>query len=1008
MAETAAPIVCTFLEPIWNSAYRGAERQLKPICGLENEVEELESRLENIEEKMSKAEKVHLQAILKFLENKTENEDNMNRVTNQWFPNLKGVYYDVDDVLDKWNTVKIMEEIEKYSKKVCCLIPSFYRNRLSLLREIAFNMEALKKRLQKFEEKAIRLDEKLNGKLIESLKPATTSYGILKVYGREKEKEILMRKLKMSASNTQGGSCLDTTISIFGMGGVGKTTLAQLVFIDGSVKDSFVTIWVSVPYKFDLIKILKTIIERVNPENASKTVELPTLLDLVVTSIKGETLLLVLDDVWTVEQREWNQLIAAFGNSNPSSRILVTTQNYDVVKTMGAHNDSMIHLELLSTDNCWSIVRPLASEAEWNINRQLDQGLKEKFRLKCNGLPLVAHTLEYRLRSQNTKQQWNRDFQSDIGDDEKKFFGTFFLNYYGLSPLQRCCFSYCSVFPRNYQLESDDVVELWMSQDYFSQSEKPEEKGLECFKILARRCLFQDSIKDWNGESKKCKMHELVYEFAQFLTKHERVIMEIQGNVEQRSSQKYELARHFTLLLKTSEAQIPNSMDKKKNLRTLFVVRSETSTPPNPLSCDLLVKLTCLRTLNLGHCNIEQLPEDLDKLVHLRYLNLSGNSFKTLPNALCYLFNLQTLRLKGCTQLQRLPELMGNLALKFRHLHVEGCDNLKALPKEIGRLTHLQTLDMFIIPSPDDPPNYEALKLEDLNQLRHLQGSLHICRCRNLDNASDLIQRANLVLINGRENCYHVNLKLNFEGSSNSTRIRDEREILDALQPHSDLFSLEIRGCMDTMYPNWINSLHFLKGLVLSGCRNWESLPPLGRLPSLESLKIDDMDRVVNVGLQFLGIASDDRGAISFLKLKELHFSCLTNWRIWEWITSSEEENDSTIMPCLASLHVSHCGSLESLPGFLRGTTQLQNLTIDGCSSILKQRCQEGVGEDWNKISRIPNIEIDGVTIRTSSGVELHAITSGNNAITIPDSTAGPSTVMNSSNTRWYGTSKIS
>ncbi|PON55635.1 NB-ARC domain, LRR domain containing protein [Parasponia andersonii] len=1000
MADIAAPIVCAFLQPIWNSTYRIAERQLKPFCGYKKEVEALESRLADIEEKMSRAERVHLQAVLEFLVDPTKNEEAMKRVSNQWFPKLKGVFYDVDDVLDKWNTVKLMEEIEKSSKKVCCLIPSFYCNRLSLHREMAFDMEALKRKLQPtFENDAREPDEGLIAQLIERLKPATSSLGLPTVYGREKEKETLMSKLNMSEScSTQYGSCVDKTIPILGMGGVGKTTLAQLVCSDETVKNYFVTIWVSVPYKFDLDRVLRSIIEQVNARGARNAdAALHTLLDRVVKSIRGKKLLLVLDDVWTVEQREWNQLIATFGECHASSRILVTTQNYDVVQMMGARQDSTVHLELLSDVECWSIVSPLASAAEWNTNGQLDQDLRDKFRSKCNGLPLVAHTLEYQLRFENTKKHWNQDFQSDISDDEKKFFGPFFINYYGLSPLQERCFSYCSVFSRNYRIENDDVVQLWMSQDYFSQSERPEEEGLNCFKFLARRCLFQDSTKDYNGDVVNCKMHELVYEFAQFLTRHERVIMEIQGADEQRSSRKIGKGRHFTLLLKTSEAQIPNSMKKKKNLRTLFVVRSETSTPLNPLNCDLLVKLTCLRTLNLGHCNIEQLPEDLGKLVHLRYLNLSGNSFETLPDELCYLFNLQTLRLKGCTQLQRLPEEMGNLALKFRHLHIEGCDSLKALPKDIGRLTNLRTLDMFVIPCPDDPQDYEALKLEDLNQLEHIHGSIDIRRCRNLENANDLIQKRNLVL-KDRRNCYHVNLMLNFEVRSNNARIADENAIFDALRPHPDLMSLEIRGCMDTLYPNWIHLLSLLKRLVLVGCRNWDSLPPLGQLQSLEALQIDDMVGVVNVGVRFLGIANNDRGAVSFPRLKELQFSRLTNWRVWEWTTSSGgEEDNSKIMPCLASLQVSVCGSLEALPSFLRGI-RLNLITIDGCT-VLNQRCKECVGEDWDLISHIPNIKVDGVTIRPGSVAELQASTSGSNAIPSPGSTNEPSSSMNSRNT---------
>ncbi|PON92549.1 NB-ARC domain, LRR domain containing protein [Trema orientale] len=988
MGDIAASLVCACIQPIWNTTYKRVEPNLTLICGFTNEVAELRRRLLDIKDRISKAEDVRLQVILESLAEPSKSEANEKFVTEYWFPKLKGMYYDVDDVVDKWNTANLMLDIEKFhasKKKVWRFLPSniFFR-RLSLQREIAFDLKVLTAKLESFEKDATRRESNLNSirAAIGRLKKPTSSWCLSEVYGRDEEKKSLMRMLLCESREEHRR--VVKTIPILGMGGVGKTTLAQLVFSDDSVKNHFKKrIWVSAPYRFNLTEISRAIVEEINPNCASGSVD--SLLKRMADSIAGERLLLVLDDVWSVEEREWGQLIATINGSShaSSSRILVTTQNYIVAQTVRASNDSMVQLGLLSESDCWSIIRPLVSQVDWKIDAQW-KDIRSEFLRKCDGSPLVANAFTNVLYLEKTKERWEKVLRRKIDDVSKEVFIPLLLNYYDLSFVQKHCLSYCSLFPRNYVIEKDDVVELWMSQGYFCQGSScqtrtPEEEGLDCFKILAKRYLFLDFTKDHDGNVIKFKLHDLVYEFGQFLTRHEHVSMEIQGAEEQKSGQLgNEDARHLTLYLKASEARIPNSViDEKKNLRTLFVVRSETSIPPsNPLSCDVLVKLTCLRTLNLRHCNIEQLPGELDKLLHLRYLNLSDNPLRKLPNALCYLFNLQTLRLKRCTQLQRLPEEMGNLACNFRHLYIEGCESLEALPKQISRLTDLQTLDMFVVPSPDYLRSGEALELVDLNQLKYLRGRFHVLRCGRIENLNaPPTQGGKLILFSSGRHHYFDDLKLNFEGSNGGSG--DEKTVLESLQPHPDLKSLEIRGCKGpvSLYPNWMDSLTCLKRLVISGCRNWESLPPLGKLRLLESLLLDNMDRVENVELQFLG----DRGAISFPSLKELHFSYLTSWKIWEWTTSSEEEEKkkdaSAIMPCLASLQFSDCGSLEALPGFLRESKHLQDLTISRCA-ILEQRCREGA-QDWDKISHVANVKIDGVTIGGPSSLpDVQATTS--------------------------------
>ena len=156
-----------------------------------------------------------------------------------------------------------------------------------------------------------------------------------------------------------------------------------------------------------------------------------------------------------------------------------------------------------------------------------------------------------------------------------------------------------------------------------------------------------------------------------------------------------------------------------------------------------------------------------------------------------------------------------------------------------------------------------------------------------------------------------------------------------------------------------------LKLLVLSFCGKCEFLPPLGKLPSLEHLCIGVFPRVERVGVEFLGIENDDNAGAPrgyqislFPKLKRLQFDDLIRWEKWELgINSGEEEDNSlVVMPSLQSLEITSCGRLTTLPDFLR-KTPLQHLQIKICRA-LKERCREGVGEEWPKISHVPNIQL--------------------------------------------------
>ena len=204
--------------------------------------------------------------------------------------------------------------------------------------------------------------------------------------------------------------------------------------------------------------------------------------------------------------------------------------------------------------------------------------------------------------------------------------------------------------------------------------------------------------------------------------------------------------------------------------------------------------------------------------------------------------------------------------------------------------------------------------------------------------------------------------------STDEGRIESNVLILNALAPPQGLEKLYLVNYLGrTMSPSWLASLTNLKELNLKTAKMLKSLPPLGKIPCLESLTIEHACSLEKVGVEFLGTESGNtkEDIKIFPSLKYLEFCNMWAWE--EWIGGTrgggkKDEDCITIMPCLQKLKICNCRKLKSLPDFLR-TTPLKVLRIDYCP-IIKKRCQRETGEDWHNISHIPIIKLADVPKR--------------------------------------------
>ncbi|KAF3451199.1 hypothetical protein FNV43_RR07292 [Rhamnella rubrinervis] len=704
----ADALISVLLDPLISITTEFLIQEVKLVKGVKEEVSSLKSTLVAIKDVLEGAEKRQL-------------EDPRVR---HWLDQLRDVSYDIDNVLDEWNTEILTSEIQKQKapaskKKVCFPLPSScfclsQPKKVGILHKVAHE---IKKRNETLE----RIDKEKRYYSLETIK-------------------VVPNKRRETTSLVDVSEFLYHPYC--GDGGIGKTTLAQLAFNDEKVLANFdERIWVCVSEPFDEIGIAKAILQELKV-GFQDLHTLQALLQRIRESIEGKKFLLVLDDVWTEDREVWEQFIQPFRPGAAGSKILITTRKHKVATMMDVPTPMIINLELLSEEHCWSIFRQLAFFERNGEDRQQLEEIGKKIAIKCKGLPLQAKTLGGLMRFKETKRDWEDVLSDQIWEshDEKiKYFAPFLLSYYDLPPLEKRCFSYCSVFPKDYAFRRDELIEMWMSQGYLSRHKNSETRGQNCFKNLAMQCLFQDFRKDDDGSIVGCKMHDILHDLAQFLTKNDCSTMK----VDKENTQPHIVGkvRHLTLLFTADRVEFPTPM---RNLHSLFIFSSNPSASALRLPHQTSGPLRYLRTLNIRESGISWLPGQLiGELRHLRYLDLSGTGLEELPDEVCDLCNLQTLRLEQCCFLERLAEGMGRL-VNLRHLHISGCFELKGLPKGIGRLTQLRTLDMVVIPENN---HEEYVSMGDLEKMNHLQleSAAHIIGCGNLKSLSEAEKLAGLM-----------------------------------------------------------------------------------------------------------------------------------------------------------------------------------------------------------------------------------------------------------------------
>ncbi|KAJ8900148.1 hypothetical protein K2173_024788 [Erythroxylum novogranatense] len=884
----------------------GALQQIGIWWGVNDELKKLENTVSTI------------QAVLLDAEHRQTQDLQIK----DWLRKLQDVVYDADDLLDDFYTEALIRKV-KSGNKITKQVRLFFSrsNRIVYDYKMGRKIKELRERLDDIatDSQKFQLVRRLVTETLLLTRPQTHSFvGEGEVIGRDKDKNAILGLLLDSNSSENV-----LIIPIVGMGGLGKTALAQFVYNDERVKNHFeLKLWVCVSDPFEVKLVIEKILKSLFPDWKPENLELDQLQSRLRKGIDGKKYLLVLDDVWNEDRNIWLELKKLLICGARGSRIIVTTRSETVARVTSRLSPHV--LKGLSLEESWSLFTKIVFEGQESKtdSSNLIQIGKEIVR-KCGGVPLAIKTIGRLLYSKNSDTHWlpflENEF-STISQNENDILPTLQLGYNNLPPHLKHCFAYCSLFPKDYEIDVEALIQLWIAQGFVKSSETSlclEKLGLEYFEDLLWRSFFQEVEYDGSQSIVSYKMHDLMHDLATLAAGSESTISNPNAdNVGEKT-------RHVSLDFNIDGSwQVPSHFYNALNLRTFLLPRQKVWDIKKSEWEIIFSKFKRLRVFDLNDTYIKKVPDFIKKLKHLRYLDFSKSKISVLPSSICCLQNLQVLKLSYCYELKELPIGITKL-LNLRCLDCYGCDSLTHMPRGIEKLTSLQTLTYFVV-AENNSSHEKVGGLDELKRLNGLTGSLEIGRLHFPRNPQLECEAANL-----KEKQHLRSLTLSWDPKvvGNPSETENDEVSLESLQPHPNIKKLSIYHYVGLKFPVWFSSHTNFVDLTLLNCRNCKHLPQLSLIPSLKSLLIGHCPKLEYIERKDDNNFSGARGqggegrSTFFPSLKDLFLSNCPQLMGW-WKKNDDDDavaESVTVLPqfsCLSKLTIGGCPLLTWMPLF--------------------------------------------------------------------------------------------
>ncbi|CAI9112754.1 OLC1v1013244C1 [Oldenlandia corymbosa var. corymbosa] len=730
---------------------------------------------------------------------------------------------------------------------------------------------------------------------------ATIGEGMVGLHDKEKKK-ILNQLIR-------GTSEMRDIVTIVGMPGIGKTTLALNVFRSPAVMHHFsIRAWCVVSQTYNkrglLLSILSQILSVMEGIHSIPDIDLQ---EMLCRKLKTGKYLIVLDDMWST--KPWEDLEISFPRDSKGSRILITSRLQDVVSNFNVPHS----LGLLTDEESWKLLKSKIFSNEECPKELLDIGVE--IAKNCKGLPLSIAAIAGLLRASVNQASWKQVARSVssivVNDPETRCKELLEVSYNHLPGHLKACLLYVGAFPEDSEIAVRKLQWLWMAEGFVQKLESKSEEDLaeDYFRDLIGRNLIMVSKKRSNGKVKTCRVHDVVRDLCILKAKEEIFWQLISANDEPYSSFDDFDSDIYDELFRPSNSRVYDSLrmcfyvnrehfvvSKPSNrvAQSLLYIATSDSYPRCPYDLSFIsnnfkrVAVLDLESINMG----STFRNEIESLVLLRFLAVSGD-MESIPPSFSKLQNLETLVVKGFKKKIVLPDTIWRMR-KLRHVHMT--NRLIFTLEHVEDGTSSQLGDLVIL-------SVLFLKYgEASNDL--------ILRFPNLQNLSCIILGPRYVSTNFSQ--FH------------------ELESLHKLESLKVTYYGRVLNAGELYFPSSVRELTLSKFRL-----PWSYISVIARLGNLEVLKL--------ISRAFEGSSWDMTEEEVFVKLKFLKLDTLD---IVHWNPFSSDN-----FPELQHLVVRNCRELQEIPSDIAYLPTLEEIEIQQCGTSLEESARNIEEEmEWLKI----------------------------------------------------------